>query len=177
MTVYRNYEDVKSRHANTAQIFIDNELVAECMSISVRESGGTDGTYTVGDAKPWDHTHNRWQCTAQIQRVIFKEGAMEKYTMGGSSLLDLPTFTIQAVDEIDGAPLFTLTGCTLSDRSTNVQANQRILSDVSILALDCLDASGNSGGGRGVAGAGTENPAVPGDAAPGGAGAGGTIGG
>ncbi len=166
MTVYNNYNSVKSRHANTAKVIIDGEVVAECMSISVQESGGTDQTYTVGEAKPQESIHNRYSASAQIQRVIFKDGALQKYTMGGSGLLDLPTFTIQAIDEIDGAVLFTLIGCTLASRSTNIQANQRIMSDVQVLALDCQDKDGQVSGGStfgqdGGAGAATTNDTTP----------------
>ncbi|ABW35080.1 Phage related protein (plasmid) [Deinococcus geothermalis DSM 11300] len=149
--LYKHYEDptVKTRHANTAQVTIDGEVVAEIAGLTVRESGGTDGSYTVGDARPKEHLHNRWTCTGSINRFVWRESALNKWNIGGTSLLNLPTFEITAVDEVDNAVLFTVTGCTLSDRSMNVQANQRIMQDVSFLAMDIVE--GEATGLRGMA--------------------------
>lgn len=147
MSDYQHYHDpsVKTRHANTAQVTVDGEVIAEIAGLSVRESGGTDGTYAVGDAKPKEHLHNRWTCTGSINRFVWREAFLSKWNLSGKSILDLPTFEMTAIDEIDGSVLFTVTGCTLSDRDLNLQANQRIMSNLSYLAMDLVgDDSGSS---------------------------------
>lgn len=145
MSVPSHYNNVQSRHANTVKIYVDGDEVAEGMSLSTRESGGTDGTYTIGSAKPRENVHNRWQGSANIQRVIFKESAIERFRLGGTDLLELPVFEIVAVDEADGTTLFTLAECTLSERTLQINANSRIMSDVSVLPLDIQGGDGSRG--------------------------------
>lgn len=136
MTKYKSYEAAKTRHANTAKVKVGNVIIGELAGLQFRESGGTDGSYTVGTAKPFEHLHNRWTGSGSISRFVWRESAFERFNVGRVGLLDLPPIDIEAMDEIDNAVLFTLIGCTMSDRSMNIQANQRIMSDLSFLALD-----------------------------------------
>lgn len=146
MSMYDHYLDptVKTRHANTAQVTIDGEIIAEISGLSVRESGGTDGSYAVGDAKPKEHIHNRWSANGSISRFVWRESFLTKWNLSGKSLLDLPTFEMTAIDEVDGSVLFTVVGCTLSDRDLNLQANQRIMQNLSYLALDLVGEDNNT---------------------------------
>lgn len=139
--LYDHYKDptVKTRHANTAQVTIDGNIIAELMGLTLRESGGTDGTYTVGDAKPKEHIHNRWTASGTIQRLVWRESAFSHWNIGGKGLLHLPTFQITALDEVDGKVMYIIRGCTLSDRDQNIQANQRIMSNLSYLAMDIVE--------------------------------------
>ncbi|WP_199084204.1 hypothetical protein [Deinococcus sp. UR1] len=141
MTVPEHYNDptVKTRHANTAQVTVNGDVIAEIVGLSVRESGGTDGSYAVGDAKPKEHIHNRWTCSGNMNRFVWRESALSKWNIGGTGLLNLSTFEITAIDEVDGSVLFTVTGCTMSDRDMGLQANQRIMSNMSFLAMDLVE--------------------------------------
>lgn len=150
MTVYDYFNDpsIKTRHANTARVSIAGQTVGEIAGLSVRESGGTDGSYVVGDAKPVEHMHNRWTCSGSISRFVWKETAgssLNDWNLSGKSILNLPTFEISALDEQDGSVLFTLTGVTLSDRDMALQANQRIMQNLSFLALNLVEGGGSSG--------------------------------
>ena len=143
---YGNYEGVKTRHANTAEISIGTEVVGEIAGLQLRESGGTDGSYTVGDANPFEHLHNRYTCSGSISRFVWRQSAMDRYNIGGKRLLDLPVFSITVRDDIDNKILYVVEDCTASDRSMNVQANQRIMSDLSFLALRVQDAEAGPNG-------------------------------
>lgn len=139
--LYDHYKDpnVKTRHANTAQISIDGKVIGELAGITVAEDGGTDGSYVVGDAKPKEHLHNRWSARGSISRFIWKQSAFDYYNIGGKGLLNLPTCDITVLDEVDNKVLYTLKACTISSRDQNVQANSRIMGNLQYLALDIID--------------------------------------
>ncbi len=143
---YANYDGVKTRHANTAVVKVDQVVIGELAGLTVRESGGTDGSYVVGDAKPKEHLHNRWTCSGSINRFVWRETEFERFNIGRTGLLNLPTITIEAMDEQDNNVLFTLEGVTLTDRSMNIQANTRLMSDLSFLALDITESEQSANG-------------------------------
>lgn len=142
---YQNIVDAKTRHANTATVTMTFPgeapmVIAEIAGLTVRESGGTDGTYTVGTAYPLEHLHNRYTCNVSCNRFVWRDSAIKRFNISQRGLLDLPNFDITATDDVDNHVLFTVIGCTLSDRSQALQANQRIMSDMSFLGLHTQNA-------------------------------------
>ncbi len=135
------YDTAQTRHANTGVMKIDGEIIAECVNISVRESGGTSPVQTVGTPLPVEHTHDRYSVSVSISRVVFKRGALNKYGVGGNGLLTLPTVDVEGQDEAGGASemLFKVMTCTISDRSMSIAANQRISGDMQLMGRKVID--------------------------------------
>jgi hypothetical protein len=125
----------QTRHANTAKIMIGNDVIAECISVSVREDTGADPVHITGTPLPIEHTHNRYSVQVSISRVVFKKGKLARYGVGGTSILEIPLMTIQGYDKADSALLFKVVDCTLSGRSLTINANTRLASDVSLMGL------------------------------------------
>jgi len=144
MGKYEHYNGVDSRHANTCIIKVEGQIVAEGTSLSISEDPGTDGTYTVGTLFAHEHVHNRYTANGNIARVVFKKGALLKYGLGQTSIVRLPVFTVEAVDEIDGKTLFTATKCTLSGRDLSINANSRLAANLRFLSIEILDDKGKS---------------------------------
>lgn len=70
--------------------------------------------------------------SASISRLVFTTSEMA--TWQNMSFNGLPECTLEALDRYDDSVLLTLTGAVLSGRSTSFQTNQRIVSDLSMLA-------------------------------------------
>jgi len=139
-----------TRHANRCRIIIDGKIMAEGTSLQVSEAGGTSGVYTIGSEYPHEHIHNQYQAQGSISALYWKEGAIDDLSLGDGELVEIPTFDIEAYDESDGAVLFVLRGCTLSNRSLGINANQPVSRNVQFMALRVDD--------RGAGGAATPGP-------------------
>lgn len=138
-----NMQGAITRHANTAVVKLNGETIAEAVGVSVRESGGTDPTHVIGDARPKEHVHNRYSVSVQVQRLVFKEGATVAYGVGGASLLLQEPVDIEGVDDVDGRVLFGVTDCTLSDRDQSINANSRIQGNLTFQGLDVTNGAGS----------------------------------
>ncbi|WP_287417643.1 hypothetical protein [Oceanithermus sp.] len=134
-----------TRHANRCRIVMGGKVMAEGTSLQVSEAGGTSGVYTIGSEYPHEHIHNQYQAQGTISALYWKERALEDLSLGKGELVELPTFDIEAYDESDGSVLFVLRGCTLSNRSLGVNANQPISRNVQFMALR-VDDSGAAAG-------------------------------
>lgn len=132
-------EGALTRHANTAEVRIGGEVIGELTNVSVRESGATDPTHVIGDVKPKEHVHNRYSVQVTASAFVYKKSAANKYGVGGANLLKIEPMNIQATDTIDNKPLFSIIGCTLSDRDMSTAANSRIQRNLTFSGLDVTD--------------------------------------
>lgn len=130
------------RHANTGVFMKDGAAVADAVGITARESGGTDPTHVIGNARPLEHVHNRYSVTVQVQRLVFRESELNASDVGGASLLDLDTCTLAALDDIDGAVMWSVIGCTLSDRDRATNSNARVQGNMTFQGLATVDGEG-----------------------------------
>lgn len=152
------YADAKTRHANTARVMWAGEIVAECVGVTLRESGGTNPIHVTGTPYPTEHLHDKYSGQLTIDVLIWKDSAMKQWCVGGKELINLPTFDLVATDEVENgeATLWTAVDCTLADRSAQVQANTRMSSNITAYCLKTLEADdvGDGAGGGAVAGGG-----------------------
>lgn len=136
-------KDQKARHANTAQLKIDETVVGEAISVSIQEDTGADGVYIVGSAYAQEHNHNRVSVSVSFQRVIFKMSTLAKYNLGGQNILTLPPVVVHAYDKQDGGTLlFKVKDVTLTSRDLTLQANQRMMSNVRGQGIMMLSTNG-----------------------------------
>lgn len=131
------YDQAKSRHANTARLQIDGLDIADLMGVTVRESGGTSPVHVVGTVYPIEHLHDRYSVSVSVNAAVFKDSALEFRSVGQANLTELPTCTIVAYDDVAGAEitLFQVDGCTQTDRSLSINANQRLARDLQFVGL------------------------------------------
>lgn len=145
-----------TRHANRCRLVLDGETIAEGLNMSVQESGGTQGIYTVGSEYPHEHVHNQYSVQVTIGALWWKENGLARLSVGGGELVQLPPVDIEAYDESDGATLWVVRTCTFASRGVTVSANQPLQRNVQLMGVRVDDL----GGGGGTVGTGGPAQAV-----------------
>lgn len=136
-----------TRHANRCRVILDGETIAEGLNVSVQESGGTQGVYTIGSEYPREHIHNQYSVQVSISALWWKEGFLARLSVGGGELVQLPTVDVEAYDESDGAALWVVRTCTFANRAVNINASQPIQRNVQLMGIRVDDLGGGGGGG------------------------------
>ena len=132
------------RHANEGVIMMNGKPIADAVGVTVQESGGTDPTHVIGNARAVEHVHNKYSVSVRISRLVFKKSALNDSDVGGASLLDLDTCTIAGLDDVDGQVAFSVIGCTLSDRDRAINANARVQGNLTFQGLATVDGKGTA---------------------------------
>ena len=135
-----------TRHANRCRLVLDGETIAEGLNMTVQESGGTQGIYTVGSEYPHEHVHNQYSVQVTIGALWWKENGLARLSAGGGELVQLPPVDIEAYDESDGATLWVVRTCTFATRGVTVSANQPLQRNVQLMGIR-VDDLGDGGGG------------------------------
>ena len=135
-----------TRHANRRRLVLDGETIAEGLNMTVQESGGTQGVYTVGSEYPHEHVHNQYSVQVTIGALWWKENGLARLSVGGGELVQLPPVDIEAYDESDGATLWVVRTCTFASRGVTVSANQPLQRNVQLMGIR-VDDLGDGGGG------------------------------
>jgi len=146
-----------TRHANRCRLILDGETIAEGLNMTVQESGGTQGIYTVGSEYPHEHVHNQYSVQVTIGALWWKENGLARLSVGGGELVQLPPVDIEAYDESDGATLWVVRTCTFASRGVTVSANQPLQRNVQLMGIRVDDLGG---GGWGTVGTGGPAQAV-----------------
>lgn len=141
-----------TRHANRCRLILDGETIAEGLNMTVQESGGTQGIYTVGSEYPHEHVHNQYSVQVTIGALWWKENGLARLSVGGEELVQLPPVDIEAYDESDGATLWVVRTCTFASRGVTVSANQPLQRNVQLMGIRVDDLGGGGGGTVGTGG-------------------------
>jgi hypothetical protein len=138
--------DQNTRHANRCRLVLDGETIAEGLNLSVQEQGGTQGIYTVGSEYAREHVHNQYSVNVQISALWWKDNYLNRLSVGGGELVNLPTVDVEAYDESDGSTLWVVRTCTFVSRSVTVNVNQPLQRNVQLMGIRVDDLGGGSGG-------------------------------
>lgn len=137
----------KARNSNTVTLLIGDQPIAFAQSVSHSFDMGTEGLYGVGNPKPQEIQQMKVAPTITINNIDLTSGGMTAIQGTQQTLVSLLAnnqFNIHIVDGASGQSLFTYVGCVASNFSQNIPSNQPITDDVTFLAQDVLDISGQS---------------------------------
>ncbi|MHB1954211.1 MAG: hypothetical protein ACYCOU_10740 [Sulfobacillus sp.] len=133
------------RNANSLIMLLGDQEIGFGQTTSASIDFGTDALYGIGSAKPQENQQLRFSPSITLDSFsLTKEGlSVLGYPSTIDAVLANNTFNFFLMDA-DGNPVVTYVGCTASNFSLNVPANQPVTESVTFLALDVLDITGVS---------------------------------
>jgi hypothetical protein len=136
----------KARNANQVAVLVGDQVMAFAQTASHQFSFGTEGLYGVGNALPQEIQQLRISPSITLSAFALTQAGMTALAGGNNIayLLGNNQFDLHVVDGQTNQPIFTYVGCVAQSYAETIAANQPVTQDIPFLAMDVLDANGNS---------------------------------
>lgn len=133
----------KTLHANNVEVKIGGKTIGRMQDVSIDINTGQDAVRQVGTIEPVELNHNALSIQWRARTFILRKGAvadLNPVNQGPiTKMWELPAFDMILLDGAN--PFLTVRGCELGSNSTQITANQRVMNNVSGMALGILDGS------------------------------------
>lgn len=135
----------KVQSGNSVVIMIGDQVVAFAQTSTQTSDFGTEGLYGIGTAKPQEIQQLKFTPSITLTAFVLTSNgiAVLNYPSNLLSVLANNSFNINVMDS-NGIPLIIFTQCVASNFSQNVPVNAIITEDITFLAMDILDNTGQS---------------------------------
>lgn len=130
---------------NNVVVMVGDQVIAFAQTSDQAVDFGTEGLYGIGTAKPQEIQQLKFTPNISLTAFVLTSQGIIALSYP-SSLLEVlanNSFDIHIMDA-DGVPLITFTGCVAQNYSQNVPANAIVTENISFLAMDVLDSTGQS---------------------------------
>lgn len=137
-----NYKVV---NGNAVSLLIGDQLVGFGQSSSPSVDYGTEPLYGIGTAKPQEIQQLRFSMsiTLDFLKLTAEGQAFFGVNTPLSTILANNAFNIFVLDNA-GVAFLSYVGCVAASDSINISANAVVAENISFMAMDVLDANGNS---------------------------------
>lgn len=134
------------RNANQVIILLGEQPIGFAQTTSHSNDFGTEGLYGVGTSMPQEiqQLRNSPQITLDAFALTEQGLAILGYQSDLYSILANNAFNLCVADQLTGLALYTYVGSVAQNFSESIPANQVVTDAITFLALDVLNASGQS---------------------------------
>lgn len=135
----------KVQNANAVSIMLGSQLIGFAQTVATGVDMGAEGLYGVGSAKPQEIQQLKFTNTITLDKFkLTAEGvAFFGQTTDLSTILAYNSFNFFLLDN-DGVAFLSYVGAVAGSQNLNIATNQIVTEGISFLALDVLDAAGDS---------------------------------
>lgn len=135
----------KVRNGNTVSILVGDQIIGFGQGLQHSIDFGAEGIYGIGNAKPQEIQQLRTSVTLTLDSMALTEEGISYfgYSASWESILAGNQLILHWTD-YEGNTLLTFDECVASNFSSNLQANQPVTQSTSFIAMDVLDADGDS---------------------------------
>jgi hypothetical protein len=136
----------RARNANSVTVMIGDTVLGFAQTTSHSMDYGTQALRGVGSAMPQEIQQLLVSPQITIDSFALTDNGLQVlgYPVNLASILANQQFDMHIVDGASGDPIFTYVGCVAQNFSENIPANQPISDSITFLAMDVLDATGQS---------------------------------